>query len=321
VCTHDDDAEGEKRSVLVINDTGVGTNTSCHTRIVEKWNIASFVEQNLNPAGELPYLVLLSHCHYDHILGLNSLLYSEHDVLDAGAEARELQSRATVISSSHAQSFVTPYEVLMEHSLCASERIPAPMYTTSIWAGDNEKIVYDHPAGGQMRLPVITLHTPGHTPDSLSWYDMEERALYVGDSFYTQESTDTRNAPWGPENPAAILFPNEGDLFDWWRSIDKLAAFVEGKNIEGERPITLSAGHVTTSVDAATCLKDVKKFMAKVLRDEAHFEEQPAKRGMRFGHWTEKKMENMVTGSFSLGAPLRVIREGKEKIPREEWST
>jgi glyoxylase-like metal-dependent hydrolase (beta-lactamase superfamily II) len=318
VCSRNNE-RGEKKSVLVINDTGVGTNTPCHTPTVQKWNIGNFIEQNLNPARESPYLILLSHCHYDHILGLRSLLYSEQDVLDAEAESNEAHPRATVISSSHAQSFVTPYEVLMEHSLCTSERLRAPIYKTSIWAGDDEKIVYEHTSGSQIQLPVITLHTPGHTPDSLSWYDTEERALYVGDSFYTQESTDTRNAPWGPESPAAILFPNEGNLFDWWQSIEKLAAFVKVRNIEGEKPVTLSAGHVTASVDAAKCLKDVKKFMAEVLRDEARFEEQPAKRGMRFGHWTEKNPGHTGIGTFSLGAPLRVIREGKEKISRGEW--
>jgi glyoxylase-like metal-dependent hydrolase (beta-lactamase superfamily II) len=244
---------------------------------------------------------------------------SEKDVVETATEPRGLRQKVTVVSSSHAQSFVTPYEVLMEHSLCTNEHLRAPKYKTSIWAADNEEIMYEHPDGGQMHLPIVALHTPGHTPDSLSWYDAEERALYVGDSFYTQESTDTQSSPWGPENPASILFPNEGDLATWWWSLKKLAAFVEARNIEGTKRITLSAGHVATAVDAAACVKDVKGFMTRVLRDETYFEEQPAKRGARFGHWTENKPRDAAVGAFSLGAPLRVVREGRKNIPQQEW--
>lgn len=129
--------------------------------------------------------------------------------------------------------------------------------------------------------------------------------LYVGDSFYDQESPDSRSAPWGREKPAPILFPNEGNLHDWWRSLNMLIAFVEEKNAEegGER-VKLSAGHVTVGADALICLLDVKEFMEKVVSDEVQFEEQPEKRGERFGFWSEDG------GRFSLGAPLRVIGGG-----------
>ena len=52
--------------------------------------------------------------------------------------------------------------------------------------------------------------------------------------------------------------------------------------------------------------------MKRVLRDEVTFEEQPLKRGEPFGKWQED-------GRFSLGAPLRVIQEGRLSIPEEEW--
>jgi hypothetical protein len=157
-----------------------------------------------------------------------------------------------------------------------------------------------------MHLPITTLHTPGHTPDSLTWYDEDERVLYIGDSFYEQESPDSRNAPWGREKPAPILFPNEGDLMDWWRRVNMLVAFVEEKNgEEGEKKVMLSAGHVTVGVDALACLLDVKEFMRRVLANEVPFEEQPQKRGERFGFWSEEG------GRFSLGAPLSVV-QGEE---------
>lgn len=176
-----------------------------------------------------------------------------------------------------------------------------PPYHTSIWAQHDQRLDVVHPKfGATMQLPITTLQTPGHTPDSLSWYDGDERALYVGDSFY--------------ETPAPILFPNEGGLKEWWDSLNTLIAFVEEQNaVQGVSRVTLSAGHVTAGVDALDCLKGVKEFMSRVLRDEVQFEEEPAKRGERFGAWSEEG------GRFSLGAPLRLIEEGRKAIAGKEW--
>ena len=94
-----------------------------------------------------------------------------------------------------------------------------------------------------------------------------------------------------------------------------LIAFVVEKNeVQSEKRVTLSAGHVTVGVDALGCLTEAKEFMKRVLRDEVSFEEQPLKRGEPFGQWQED-------GRFSLGAPLRVIHEGRLSIPEEEWSS
>jgi glyoxylase-like metal-dependent hydrolase (beta-lactamase superfamily II) len=64
-------------------------------------------------------------------------------------------------------------------------------------------------------LGITILHTPGHTPDELAWYDHDEMFLYVGDSFYERggEGMD-------------IIFPAEGNLVEWWFSMMKLKEFV-----------------------------------------------------------------------------------------------
>jgi glyoxylase-like metal-dependent hydrolase (beta-lactamase superfamily II) len=291
---------GETIQVLLLNDTGVGSQTPCTTPDgVPTWNISTYIAHNVNPGGYIPYLVVLTHCHYDHILGLTHLLQNG--------------SHVSVLSSSRDKAFVTPYEVLAENSLCNDMHLPTPKYETR-WAGDFEDIVYAHPEGTEMRLPIITIHTPGHTPDSLSWYDVEERVLYVGDSFYAQSSTDTNDAPWGPESPAAILFPREGDLTTWWRSLAKLSSFVDERNGDGGKRVALCASHVTVNVDAAVFLADVKGFMGEILRGEAEFEEAPEKRGEKFGYWT------IPHSAFKLGAPVRIVHEGREGIPREEYT-
>lgn len=313
-CTHVD-FEGRQSSVLVINDTGVGTNVVRHKSADQRWNIASFIEEQLNPERTFSYLIILSHCHYDHILGLNSLLPELHDELSK-AKHPSTTPEAVVLSSSHARSFLEPYDVLVEHSLCASEDLIAPVYKTSIWAGDDEPLYYKCSHAPEVQLPIVTLHTPGHTPDSLSWYDTEESVIYVGDSFYAQESDDTRSAPWGPEGPAVILFPNEGDVVAWWHSLGKIIKFVEARNREGDKRVTLAAGHVTSSADADECLRNVKLFMTRVLRGAASFVELPRKRGERFGFWHDKEAHDRGY-RFSLGAPLCVVEKGRQKLAAE----
>lgn len=273
------------------------------------------IDEHCNPAGDIPYLIVLSHCHYDHILGLTSLNPPEPSNADTVFETEEPATPpVTILSSSRARDFATPYARLMENSLCNSTHLTAPHYSTSIWAGDQEAITYTHPSGDDIRLPIITLHTPGHTPDSLSWYDTEERVLYIGDSFYEKESVDTQEAPWGPEGPAPILFPNEGNLLDWWRSIEKLIHFVKERNAEDAKRVVLAAGHVSVMIDAEINLHAVKEFVEKVLQDKADFEERPMKRGQRFGYWSYNRDSSSGLSRFCLGAPLFLIERGRKEI-------
>lgn len=301
---------GQTARIFIVNDTGCGTSTPTDTTQSRNWNIRTFIEHHLNPHGEnILYLIILSHCHYDHILGLEPILRPAKDPNNPQS------SQPIIASSSHARTFLEPRSHLKQHSLCTSMNLPCPAYTTTLWAAHAQRLTIQHPSlPAPMPLPITTLHTPGHTPDSLSWYDHAARALYVGDSYYERESLDSRAAPWGRESAAPILFPSEGSLVDWWRSLDMLVGFVEGENaVGGSARVTLSAGHVTVGVDAGGFLLEVKGFMVRVLRGEVRFEEAPEKRGERFGFWWEEG------GRFSLGAPLRVVDEGRGGIPEVEW--
>lgn len=298
-------------SVLIINDTGVGSSLARHGQTDSSWNIKSFIEHHLNPGGDIPYLVILSHCHYDHILGLQSLLQLQ---TETDAHPNEPFPQVQIVSSDQDRSFSSPYTHLQEHSLCNYLGIAAPEYETSTWATDYAPLVYNHPSGVVMNLPITTLCTPGHTPDSLSWFDTEERMLYVGDSFYQQQSLDSCNAPWGTEGSAPILFTKESNLYDWWQSLKRLIEFVKQRDQDLRQSVKLAAGHVTAEVDALEFLLHVKDFMTKVLRGELTLTRQQDKRGEPFGHWSDHQDD-----TFSLGAPLRVVEEGRYRIPEKEW--
>ena len=83
-----DPDESDKKIGIVLFDTGCGTihdpaddddddseaikdEAQCKDEIV---TLRSFLRDTLNPDENLPYAVILSHCHYDHILGLGHLM-------------------------------------------------------------------------------------------------------------------------------------------------------------------------------------------------------------------------------------------------------
>lgn len=231
-------------ALIVLSDTGCGTNLNLNSRsslstIIRQeanvsrlgqrvshhdYNLATFLRATINPNGEMPYLVITTHCHYDHILGLNYL-------------PATTSGMTTVLSSSHKKSFIVPRSNLAEHSLCDAIGVTTPTYDVGIWARDLHQVVYAYPnplSSGHLQIDtgLTILHTPGHTPDSLSWYDGNERYIVVGDSLYERQSPDSQRAS---EPPMPTIFDIESDLLDWWDSLKKTIGFVRDRNEEVER--------------------------------------------------------------------------------------
>ena len=266
--------------VIVLSDTGCGTEVPCWHSTKRRfppshqaeprspyprvWNIFTFLEYTLNPGSQIPYLVMTTHCHYDHILGIWKLppttaAGAKRTAAPATSRTSDNETQrpqpappaTTVLTSSHGKAFVTPYANLQKHSLAGTLGLCAPKYDVGIWAEDYSQVVYHsnrsdppsttqptpqsdstHRTTIQIPTPYTILHTPGHTPDSLSWYDADNRVLCVGDSFYLKETSSTRGAPWGREPPMPTMFDKESDLVQWWRSLHKVLAFVVEKNRE-----------------------------------------------------------------------------------------
>ncbi|KAI1610043.1 beta-lactamase-like protein [Exophiala viscosa] len=246
-----DDHAADK--VIILSDTGCGTEVPNMTMTQSSslasnnqtpskartrqspgvWNLRTFLEYTINPDGRIPYLVLTTHCHYDHILGLAKLPSTAAESgLAPGDQQRHCPS-TTVLTSSHDKSFVTPYSNLQKHSLCGSVGLDAPTYTIT-WAPDMSVVTWHQSTGLGCGIPtpITVLHTPGHTPDSLSWYDADLRLLCVGDTFYVKETDTTRESPWGPEPPMPTIFPSEGNVTDLRQTLKKLLDFVQARNKE-----------------------------------------------------------------------------------------
>ncbi|KAJ4477147.1 Metallo-hydrolase/oxidoreductase [Lentinula aciculospora] len=275
-----------KPGTIILIDTGCGgASNDPKTRIT---NLREFIETvnvpdndrrplnglDMTGRAKMDYIVVLTHCHYDHIRKLHSVFYSD----------------SPIFASSHCPEFLSN---IPEHSLCNFLDIHTPKYTPS---------VVSH---GHIISNLITiLHTPGHTPDSLTIYDSTSNPpmLYVGDTLYEYEP---------------IMFPSEGSIVDWFRSIEALIEFVETQERSGseeEEPlkfkdekhqqrVLLNAGHVTYLQPALTVLRAVMAFMEDVVSGR----EPVRRRWVKRGEETVEYRQSQSLAKYSLICPERLI--------------
>ncbi|CAK5268734.1 unnamed protein product [Mycena citricolor] len=179
-------------TVLII-DSGCGGKSA---RPAKTTSLRTFIEKAkldcnggvaLNEGGRMDYVVVATHCHYDHILGIEQFTDSP------------------ILVSGHDASFISPKN-LPAHSLCQTLGLKTPQFKATLVSHAYQiRSVEDVP------LNVQVLHTPGHTPDEVALYDYSERMLYVGDTVYEVET---------------IIFPSEGSIVQWMDSMQYLIAFV-----------------------------------------------------------------------------------------------
>jgi glyoxylase-like metal-dependent hydrolase (beta-lactamase superfamily II) len=157
------------------------------------------VVQGLTP---LPVTVINSHTHFDHVGGNREFT----DVRNLDEPYSRASARGEIAEPLRAYASQT----LADERVCGA--LPAGVtsrdYAIPVWRiadhiRDGETIDL-----GERRLEV--LHTPGHTPDSLSLLDRERGLLFTGDTYYAGEIY-----LWAPET----------DLAAYTASIDRLAGF------------------------------------------------------------------------------------------------
>ncbi|GJE96601.1 MBL fold metallo-hydrolase [Phanerochaete sordida] len=256
------------QGVILLIDTGCGGATDDDEidvrslrEYMETIRIPANDNKPLNDGGKMRYAVLLTHCHYDHILGVE-----------------QFAKDSTILASAYSPSFIAP-ENLAEHSLCASLGIPTPQYSPTL-------VAHREPLPGLGPATMLALHTPGHTPDELAVWDADERVLYVGDTLYE----------W-----AHIIFPREGSLVEWVRSVDMLLDLV-GR----DTPAKICAGHVTAGRPARDVLTAARAFMMDVVEGRERVKRRFEKRGEICVEYIKEGMR------FSLLCPERLVLEAQK---------
>ncbi|KAJ6028847.1 hypothetical protein N7540_004423 [Penicillium herquei] len=280
------DENGSLSSVIVLSDAGCATSIknpdfdySKDPKTPEYWNIYTALKQTINPDGQFPYLVITTHCHFDHILGIGLLPPTDADSKHLNIDQPK-GPLTTVLSSAHSADHISSWKHICRHSLAKSFQVDVecPYYSIGMWAEDYQDVIYSPNSSIRIPTGITIIHTPGHTPDSLTWYDRDSRLICVGDSFYEASSKDMQECVVEKDSRAPILFEERSDLPTWWRSLEKLIEFVRGENARlasqhtepGTPPrLAISASHVTTtSPDAEPFLLSIKEFMARILRGE-----------------------------------------------------
>lgn len=118
--------------------------------------------------------VLLTHGHYDHIIGVNSI----KRVTSAGLYCHKAEKEALENAE------------INRSALHGMKIEAAPDYT--LLEGDTVYLFGD-------KAVFTVLHTPGHTPGSLCYYDAENGVLFSGDTLF-KETIGRTDFPKGSHN-------------------------------------------------------------------------------------------------------------------------
>jgi glyoxylase-like metal-dependent hydrolase (beta-lactamase superfamily II) len=259
--------------------------------------------QALNPNGEKKYVIICSHCHYDHILGLPSFA----------------SANPTVIASGFDRDFLL--NDLPTHSLCRFVNVATPKYHISHWAAHMEYFAVE---GVPLRIQF--LHVPGHTPDSLAWYDLDEQHLYVGDTFYERRREVSiphlpeglGDAPDPPLSQGAIIFPSEGgNWIQYMSSLSLLLDFVLFQNSELKAHhissdiipprVRVGCGHLTHSADAEEMIREVKALFERIITGKVPVTGSTHSRDAIYDFWLESE-----DARYSVKAPRRIVEKARE---------
>ena len=157
--------KGDDRVVLI--DTGCPVKEGGRT-------YKSYLDEHVNPES-LPYLVLCTHVHFDHIGGNCEFCRGGPGGV-AGSE---------VWMSGASKAFTENYATT---SLAAAHGVEVAPFAVSRWLEDGERIAIVSSAaasgGGGNGEYLEVLHTPGHTPDSVALYYPAADRIFIGDSLY-----------------------------------------------------------------------------------------------------------------------------------------
>ncbi|KAL2063545.1 hypothetical protein VTL71DRAFT_5350 [Oculimacula yallundae] len=318
----EDDAFGEGPYIYVkiypqhilLNDTGCNNPRQKHQSLtslrqyLENYPLSILDGQCLNPGGQKKYVIICSHCHYDHILGIPQFL----------------DANPTIVASDFERSFIL--KDLPTNSLCKYVNVPTPQYEVTHWARHMEYFSLDgHPSRVQF------LHVPGHTPDSLAWYDIDEHHLYVGDTFYERKRAvpvpelpnKVYQVSGEPTMAGSILFPEEGgDLIQYMSSLDTLYSFVLFKNAELRRQhgsshdpfprVKVGCGHLTFDADAEYTIHGVRGLFERIIAGKIPVTSSFEKRGVVHNFWLESEESR-----YSVIAPRHVAEEARKHFHPE----
>lgn len=200
---------GADKCVLI--DTGCGSH-----------DLRGYIDQHIN-TEKLPYFVICTHSHFDHV---GSNYQFPEGICFGGADAAFTQS---------VQGLLKPFKN-------GGAGDPVKPFTISRWLQEGDLIpLGPAPEDGCLEI----LHTPGHSPDSISLWDAQEQRIFSGDFLYPAAGWDNLLAP-----PGGLYAAQPGcDLYAYLEAMHKFRKFIALKTEDGLPAITLACGHNSYSED------------------------------------------------------------------------
>lgn len=132
--------------------------------IIDPGDDAEYVIEHLSELGSTPQLILATHGHFDHILAAYAIQVSYNIPF--------VLHKSDTFLVEHASESARYY-------LKLGHVDPPPAITRTVSDGDVLKF-------GNHSL--VIMHTPGHTPGSISIYISRANALFVGDTIFADGS-------------------------------------------------------------------------------------------------------------------------------------
>ncbi|KAI7185527.1 hypothetical protein KC316_g3987 [Hortaea werneckii] len=274
--------------VVIVSDTGCDEPSKKHKddnyihlrHYLENYPISCNNNLPLNHGGEKRYLIICTHCHFDHTGGIMQFLRGGTTEILASAAGRDF------IESD-----------LATHGLFNAIHRPAPYYHVTHWAQAFERLQwpFQHPsrtvatqAEKQQDLGITIFQTIGHTPDELAcrwnmieWiFAMQKLAVFVR----------TENA----KAAAAAEEAETGDEDGW---------------VEVPRRVLVSCAHQTVAVDGAEILAELEQFSYRVISGDVPLVDSRDVFGTRFDTWRETAKERTPMSIMAPRALMEQVRE------------
>ena len=222
---------GSQKSLLI--DTGMGIGN---------------IEKVVNELSSVPLTVINTHTHHDHIG--DNWRFKQSLIGIQGKFSEKNENDLLNEAQNEVQNGMIREEYLPEGFDRSSYRIKPCHITKYVSDGDIINL------GDERNITVIL--TPGHTPDSISLLDTQERLLFVGDTIYQ-----------GP----IFLYRPETNLEDYVKSLEKLVCVLENNKVDLIVPShnipNVKPHLLVTALDAIRKVID-GKIIAKRTDDDLH---------------------------------------------------
>jgi len=131
-----------------------------------------FVRLHIN-RNNLPYLVICTHVHFDHV-GCNYCFSAQNASNILGSHC------LGILMGGNDKKFSQNYAI---NSLALAHNTKTRDFEVTQWLNDRDLIYLDD--NNKIKSKSLeVIYTPGHTTDSISLYDHEDKRLFIGDTIY-----------------------------------------------------------------------------------------------------------------------------------------